>query len=613
MQIALIGAGPRGLLVLERLVALQRVAPQPTLSITLFDPYGIGGRVWQSDQPHELIMNTAAQQITLFYDQTVAHPAPFTPGPSLYEWARDEAGAYLAGRTDLGQANTLAAEAVTLGPNGYASRALYGAYQQWFFAKLTADLPKQSYVDLQKETVIAVRKNGQRFTVAAHHGGDFDAVVMALGNSANTLTREQETLAQFSTANNLQYWPPNWPSEPDLSAITTEDTVILRGLGLSFFDFTARLTEGRGGRFVEKDGQLAYLPSGNEPHLLAGSRRGLPYHAKARNEKGPSELVPAHFLTPAYLAKMRAQKPASSSWFWEGLQHEAEFIYYSLLLKADYPDQSVIDFQLRMLADPEKTVAALAIKEADRLDWATLMTPPKPADNAAFQRLLDAQLPADIEAAKAGSKHGPLTAALEVWRDLRDVVRTVASGGMLTDDQYLDQFLRWFNGLNDFLTIGPPVVRIAELKALRDAGIVTLLPPQMQVAGKKGRFEVTSGLFPDFRARGTVLIEARVPAANAPTAQNPLMQQLLHDDMATLYELQLAGDRRFQSGAVVNDRRTLQLLNSARDTQGLLFFWGVPTEGYHWLTTASPRPYVNDVALREAASIASVIWGQDPA
>ncbi|WP_054723593.1 FAD/NAD(P)-binding protein [Lacticaseibacillus nasuensis] len=81
MKIALIGAGPRGLLVLERLIAWQPTIDRD-LTITLYDPEGIGGRVWTSTQPRELIMNTAAQHITLFYDRTVAAPAPFTPGPS---------------------------------------------------------------------------------------------------------------------------------------------------------------------------------------------------------------------------------------------------------------------------------------------------------------------------------------------------------------------------------------------------------------------------------------------------------------------------------------------------------------------------------------------------
>ena len=68
--------------------------------------------------------------------------------------------------------------------------------------------------------------------------------------------------------------------------------VIIRGLGLSFFDLMSRLTEGRGGQFQKApDGLLVYHPSGREPHIFAGSRRGFPYRAKGRNQKGPGDRL----------------------------------------------------------------------------------------------------------------------------------------------------------------------------------------------------------------------------------------------------------------------------------------------------------------------------------
>lgn len=52
------------------------------LSITLFDPTGIGGRVWRTDQSDELIMNSAADQITLFTDASVNMSSKVYDGPS---------------------------------------------------------------------------------------------------------------------------------------------------------------------------------------------------------------------------------------------------------------------------------------------------------------------------------------------------------------------------------------------------------------------------------------------------------------------------------------------------------------------------------------------------
>ncbi len=68
-------------------------------------------------------------------------------------------------------------------------------------------------------------------------------------------------------------------------------------MGLAFVDLLVLLMEGRGGRFEDTpDGGLAYLPSGAEPRIWAGSRRGVPYHSKIsshaarRTRRGPALL-----------------------------------------------------------------------------------------------------------------------------------------------------------------------------------------------------------------------------------------------------------------------------------------------------------------------------------
>lgn len=71
MEIGLIGAGPRGLVVAERLIERQREQQKfEQLMITLIDPFGIGGRVWQPNQSPDLIMNTNPSQISMFTDET---------------------------------------------------------------------------------------------------------------------------------------------------------------------------------------------------------------------------------------------------------------------------------------------------------------------------------------------------------------------------------------------------------------------------------------------------------------------------------------------------------------------------------------------------------------
>ena len=612
MHITLIGAGPRGLMLLGRLISWQRTRyPQRQLTIFLVDPYPIGGRVWKIDQDPNLIMNTAAAQITLFTDQTVTGVGPFIAGPDLSTWALTLAADYLDAHPEINNRSILMRQAANLGPNSYASRALYGVYQQWFF-----DLQKYqagtNIITYKQQTVNRLDKKAAGFTITTdQENWQTDQVVMALGNLKNSLTRDQKALHDYAQTHQLFYLEPGFPEEGDLSGIEAQSPVIIRGLGLSFFDLMSRLTEGRGGQFQKApDGLLVYHPSGREPHIFAGSRRGFPYRAKGRNQKGPGEEWQPHFLTPQQIDAWQTHGEVSGQTFWEALKHEAELIYYRLLLPQRYPEIDEAAFERDFIADPVATLGALPIAAKDRLDWDALADPTKAHPSGQpYQDFMRHYLRQDAQEAMRGTKTGPLTSALEVLRDMRDPIRQLVERNLLSQDQYLDFFLRWFNSLNDFLSIGPPALRIDQLQALIGAGIVTILPPGMQIKGIDGQFLLKTPSDPKFSLQAKTLLEARVPAVNAPTAQNPLVQQLLHDGYAHTYELQLNADKRFQSGAIAIDRQTQQLLDQKEHPQAGLFFWGVPTEGVHWLTTASPRPLVNDVSLKTAEQIVKVIFG----
>ena len=64
MNIAIIGAGPRGLSLCERLIA-QASINQQSLSLTLIDPYPLEALIWQTNQPQSLLLNSVTSQVTL--------------------------------------------------------------------------------------------------------------------------------------------------------------------------------------------------------------------------------------------------------------------------------------------------------------------------------------------------------------------------------------------------------------------------------------------------------------------------------------------------------------------------------------------------------------------
>ena len=73
LDVCLIGAGPRGLSVLERLCAnAASAAPETAVTVHVVDPFPPGaGQVWRTDQSEHLLMNTVASQVTMFTDESV--------------------------------------------------------------------------------------------------------------------------------------------------------------------------------------------------------------------------------------------------------------------------------------------------------------------------------------------------------------------------------------------------------------------------------------------------------------------------------------------------------------------------------------------------------------
>ncbi len=83
-EVCVIGSGPRGLSVLERLTASagRLRARGARLRVHLVDPRPGSGHVWRSDQSEQLLMNTVTSQVTLFTDDSVQMTGPVVPGPS---------------------------------------------------------------------------------------------------------------------------------------------------------------------------------------------------------------------------------------------------------------------------------------------------------------------------------------------------------------------------------------------------------------------------------------------------------------------------------------------------------------------------------------------------
>lgn len=598
VSVAVVGAGPRGTSVLERLCASapELLPPGTRLTVHVVDPAPPGpGRVWRSAQSPELLMNTVASQVTLFTDASVDCAGPVRPGPSLHEWAPAE-----------------------LGPDDYPTRAHYGRYLEWVFARTVREAPESVEVATHRARAIRLADTADGHQCLTLDNGRtlsaLSAVVLAQGHLPTTPDAPHRRLTSHADRHGLHHIPPANPADVDLTVVRPGEPVLLRGLGLNFFDHTALLTTGRGGRFVPaENGGLRYLPSGNEPRLYAGSRRGIPYQARGDNAKGPHGRHTPLLLTPEAISAFRkradsAEPPEFLTEIWPLVAKEVETVYYAALLRPSRRRPELTDFTERFLAVPHRDPQeALILDEfgvvaADRWCWDRLSRPYTERDlahPAAWRDWLLSYLREDAEHAALGNVDGPLKAALDVLRDLRNELRLVVDHGGLAGASRRDHLDRWYTPLNAFLSIGPPRRRIEELAALVAAGVVEVLGPRLEVREADGAWVARSPEVPGSAVRVTTLIEARLPEPDLRRTADELLGRLLRTGRCRPHTVD-----GYETGGLDVTPRPYHLIDRQGAVHARRFAFGVPTEGVHWVTAAGARPGVDSVTLSDADAVA---------
>lgn len=542
--LVIVGMGPRGTGLVERLAAnaAELYGATAPLDLHLVDPHPPGsGRIWRPDQSPLLWMNSMAEDVTLFGDDTVEHQGPIRPGPSLAEWAeRVRAGALPDGPAPE-LSPELAAEAAALTGGGFASRRLQGAYLAWAYERSVAALPPA--VTVHRHRCRAVRITGPRDGVqrvwlegratplAA------DAVVLALGHLDAEPDPTQRALAAFGAEHGLFYLPPEFTADSDLNRLRPGEPVIVRGFGLAFVDLMVLLTEGRGGRYDESGdgtGELTYRPSGREPVLHVGSRRGVPYRSKIGYRWWDERPPLPRFFGPAQIEELlrRPGRPDYRRDIRPLIAKELGFAHYHRLFTA-HPDRTAMpwpDFEEKYAACPPdgpelRALAAAAVPDpADRLDLDALDRPlagRRFDSDEALQRGLRAHIAADL-ARRHDPAHSP---DLAVFHALLSVYGRLIRLGDIGG--------QW-HGFFSYLASGPPGPRLRQLLALSRAGVVRFLGPEVQVAPDPLRkvFRASGAGVPGPGVEARALVEARLPEPTMNRTRDALLRSLHQDGAA---------------------------------------------------------------------------------
>ncbi|MEV7769177.1 FAD/NAD(P)-binding protein [Microbacterium sp. NPDC086615] len=537
IRVVIVGAGPRAVMLVERLLARRTRAASPRLHITLVDPHPPGaGRIWRRDQSPLLKLNSMARDVTVFTDETCAISGPVRSGPSLIEWAeRVRAGTIPDVAIDDPD---LDAELRTLRGDSFPTRRLQSVYLDWFWRRTVAIAPPRVEVHEHRGVVQWVDDTIDGYEVALADGIRLpaDIVVYAVGHNGRDPDGETRALITAAADAGLAYVPPSFTADADLSVLGAGDDVIVRGMGLAAVDAIVLLAEGRGGRFVRTpEGRVRYEPSGREPRLHLGSRRGVPYRSKVSSElRGdpPAREV----LTPAAIAELLA-RPGTIDFLddvWPLIARELVWGHYRELFTG-HPERALVSWEvfqttLRAVdgdtAALRRAVAEVVPDPLDRFDVPALDVPLGQetfADAAEVHRRVRQHISDDLLLRTTPERSTAQALFLTILQSFL-AVSEIPAERWSARSRAIDLPVTWHTFFS-YVASGPPAHRLEEIGALADAGIVRFLGPEIAVRIDDGRFVASSPRVPG-EVRAGALVDAWLPSAEAAASDNAALREL---------------------------------------------------------------------------------------
>ncbi|MER5552546.1 FAD/NAD(P)-binding protein [Streptomyces sp. NPDC002793] len=609
-RIVIVGSGPRGVGVLERLAARLAADASRSTDIFLVDAVEVGcGRIWRSDQAGWFLMNTVCGEVTMFSGPPDDGPTRPGAGPSLAQWweRNDPDGP---------------------GPNAYAPRALHGRYMRYVVDVAEAHLPPSATLHRITAAVEDLVPSPVGYTLRLSDGTWLraDRVVLTTGHPTPALLGAHRELAEFAAVRpHLRYIRGDSPADMPLDEIHATSTVGIVGIGLSFYDIMYALTVGRGGKFVEgPDGEVRYEPSGDEPRMVVGSRSGVPLPARGRNQKTAAYKAGSALFTPD---NVRAHSAGALLDFTRDvlpwLLAEIHLTYFTAVLRAEAPER-VDAFRTEVITRSRQgvpDVLALAKVHGVRDTSAApdLWRLSRPFEGWTFngvedfdRALVDA-MRRDLEHAERGNVDDALKTSLDVLRDTRWAIRELMDFAGFHPQAHRD-FLDDFAPRHSFLAAGPPRIRVRYAMSLIEAGLLRVVGPETRFTadGEADSFVLSSDAVPGSAVLADVLIDARIPNPDVTLDPSPLTANLLRRGVWTEF-VNGEGDEAFRTGGVAVTRAPFHPLSAEGHPATGLTVLGLPTEHTRWFTlVGSGRPGPWNEFIRDADAVAAAALDAPP-
>ncbi|OZC86762.1 hypothetical protein CH304_14295 [Rhodococcus sp. 15-649-1-2] len=600
-RIAIVGAGPRGTGVLERLLAHLDATPGRRVTVDVFDPFPAGaGRIWRGSQPPLLWMNSVAADVTMFTDDTTVVAGPVSTGPTLAEWVESNL-------ESLRDDPALTAELADFTPRSFASRTLQSRYLEWVFARAVTDAPVD--VTVHRNTVVDIVDDepGQRLILDDGSVVGVDVVLLSQGHPDALPSSAEKYLHTFAGTHGLTYVGPGYTADLDPDVVPESEPILVAGLGLAFVDWMVLLAESRGGTFSRlPDGTLTYRPSGREPTIYAGSRRGVPYHSKigydiaAARPPLPKYFTADGFPGDGFLDFRRDVWPTAAKELAGAHYHE---------LFASHADRTTgtwQDFEIEFdaVAWGSKESAALVErfvpKDDDRIDLALI---DRPLTGETYDSVDDAtaRIIGYIESDLARRADHHYSSDAAVFNALLSVYMTTGEllrRGRIPAESVAQDIEGWLHSFFSFIASGPPPQRLEQLRALASSGIVRFLGPDTTFSA-----DINAGVFTarsashDETVTARTLVDARLPVASIRSSGDALLRSLY--ERGQMVEVR-ANER---SAAKISVDGRSRILHSDGSVHPARFAVGPWVAGHTW-SSAFPRPRTNAGFFRHNDALA---------
>lgn len=632
LSIAVVGMGPRGISTVERLAAALSASPPSTLTLHLIDPSEIGaGEIWCTDQTRTLCMNTLAGAVTLFTEPGASVTAPVVEGPIQYDWIRllrgdrdtvPPAAAELFDRfpPSAKVADRYRDELNSSRPESNPSRALYGEYLQWALDTAVALLPGWVNVQVHHVGVSGIRGEGERDVLELTDGTELtvDQTILSLGWRPPSGNAEEKALASALSSNPSLVWVrPGNPVDQQVSDIPAGEEVLVRGLGMGFFDVMALTTIDRGGRFVPDDSArsgLRYEPSGEEPRFLISSGRGYPYLPKSDYRSLPPAPRLSRFREVAARISSENRGPSSIDFgteVWPAIARDAYDAYYRTIARVDPGAIRTSMDELLAAIDSTDEPGRLPLTTAPHLADAgqafdlSYWSDPLAGVTCTVDELTERiarGMHRDIRNAELARDSAVKNALWEISA-ARKPSQILGAQGRFTFNSRRGEFAAMMS-FGQMVGSGPPLFRTRELLALVDAGLAHFAGARPVVTVREDEWELASPTTNNEPLRSRTLVDAWMHAPDIRRAGDPLTQSLLREGRIRPFTLLGPAGDPVPSASPEVDEATRRVVGGGGALDPRVHILGIPTHAQYPDTTISPMPGTDPLMLQETDAAA---------